>query len=130
MLHARAALRIWQVRRGLREAGFEASLARWLRPRQTANPMAPMRNHAADWARAVHRLGSRWPHSRCLDQSLALASLLRERGSSATLVIGADRQGGQVMAHAWVEVDGVALGESTDLHARFRILDRWPKETR
>lgn len=118
--HLRAALRLWRVRRDLARLGFDPALRRWL---------GPIREGAADpaeWARCVRRIGARWPGSKCLDQSVALASLLRERGIDAILLIGADRQGGQVMSHAWVEVAGYALAEPASL-GRFQVLKRWPE---
>jgi hypothetical protein len=49
----------------------------------------------------------------CLEQSLALTWLLRRRGVPAELRIGV--QARPFYAHAWVEVDGRALNEPTDL---------------
>lgn len=120
MRYLRTAVRLWRVRRDLAQLGFEPTMQRWL---------GPIREGHADpvwWARCVRRIGTRWPGSRCLDQSLALASLLREQGVDAILLIGADRQGGELMSHAWVEVAGAALAEPVSL-SRFQVLKRWPE---
>lgn len=49
----------------------------------------------------------------CLEQSLALAWLLRRRGVPAELRIGVQPR--PFYAHAWVEVDGRPLNEPGDL---------------
>jgi hypothetical protein len=121
-LHARVIWRLAHVRRALGRGGFQASAARWLGPVKTAHRIEPM-----PWLRAVRRIGARWPGSRCLDQSLALASLLRERGIDARLLIGAARGGEGIEAHAWVEIAGEPLGEPADLRQRFRVLESWPR---
>jgi hypothetical protein len=60
-------------------------------------------------AHAVTRVLDRLPaDSRCLTQSLVLAHLLSRRGIGGTVVIGV-RPGSSFGAHAWVELDGVAL---------------------
>lgn len=120
--HVCVALRLWRVRRDLTRLGFEPALRRWLGPTRGASRANP-----AVWARCVRRIGTRWPGSQCLDQSLALASLLRDQGVDAILLIGADRQGGQVMSHAWVEVAGAPLAEPASL-SRFQVLKRWPEQ--
>jgi hypothetical protein len=48
---------------------------------------------------------------RCLMRSLVLLGLLAKRGIAATLVIGVRTEGG-FLAHAWLELGGVALLES------------------
>lgn len=121
-LHARVAWRLWQVHRALEQGGFQPSAARWLGPVAPAIPAETL-----SWLRAVRRIGARWPGSKCLDQSLVLASLLRERGTDARLMIGAARGGAGIEAHAWVEIDGEPLGEPADLRERFRVLESWPR---
>lgn len=49
----------------------------------------------------------------CLEQSLALTWLLRRRGVPAELRVGVQPR--PFYAHAWVEVDGRALNEPSDL---------------
>jgi Transglutaminase-like superfamily len=45
----------------------------------------------------------------CLERSLALWSLLNRRGFPAELKLGARKQSEKFEAHAWVELNGVAL---------------------
>jgi hypothetical protein len=120
--HARVAWRLARVRQALDRSGFQASAGRWLGPVVPGTPVEAM-----PWLRAIRRIGARWPGSKCLDQSLVLASLLRERGIDARLLIGAARGGAGIEAHAWVEIDGEPLGEPADLRERFRVLESWPR---
>ena len=57
----------------------------------------------------------------CLPRALTLRWLLRRQGIDGTLVFGVQPAGDLLHAHAWVEVEGVALGES-DVAARFAPL--------
>lgn len=56
----------------------------------------------------------------CLERSLALWWLLRRRGVSAELRVGARKQDRNFEAHAWVEVAGAVLSETDDTHLGFR----------
>lgn len=47
----------------------------------------------------------------CLHQALPLCWFLRRRGSPAQLKIGVKPDLADFQAHAWVELDGVALGQ-------------------
>lgn len=50
---------------------------------------------------------------RCLVRSLAVQRMLRRRGiHSSELRIGVRMEGGALLAHAWVELDGVVIGDS------------------
>lgn len=61
-------------------------------------------------------------HFKCLDQSLVLGWLLRRQGIDARIVFGA-RKGDKLMeAHAWVEVDGVAISDDEGDHHSFSTL--------
>lgn len=48
----------------------------------------------------------------CLRQALVVWWWLRRRGLPAQLRIGADGSGGSFAAHAWVELEGVALTQN------------------
>jgi len=53
------------------------------------------------------------PRPTCLAKALVVSSLLRRRGMPAQLVIGVSKDSGQLQGHAWVELDGAAVGEGT-----------------
>lgn len=61
--------------------------------------------------------------SKCLDQSLVLRWLLRRQGIDARIVFGARKEDAQMEAHAWVEVDGVAIGDDDGVNHRFSPLE-------
>jgi hypothetical protein len=54
----------------------------------------------------------------CLEQSLVLCRVLRRRGMSADLRIGARKEANRFEAHAWVELHGTVLdgGDTEHLH--------------
>ena len=55
----------------------------------------------------------------CLDRSLLLWALLRQRNIPSCLLIGVRKDRADFEAHAWVEIDGVALNDSADVRERF-----------
>jgi hypothetical protein len=62
--------------------------------------------------------------ARCLGRSLVLWFLLRRRGTDAQLVIGADApRGGELPAHAWVEVAGEPVNDAPNVRERFGAFD-------
>jgi hypothetical protein len=58
----------------------------------------------------------------CLHRSLAAYALLRPRGEPVRLQIGVARDGGDLVAHAWLERDGVPLEEPTDPRERYAVV--------
>jgi hypothetical protein len=59
--------------------------------------------------------------STCLHRSLTLWWLLNRRGFDARLQFGTRRRNGAFEAHAWVEHDGIVVGEDPDEHDFVRI---------
>jgi hypothetical protein len=57
----------------------------------------------------------------CLPQSLTLRHLLAKRGIPAEIKVGVKKTAQGIHAHAWVEVDGMALGEE-GVEERFQPL--------
>jgi len=62
---------------------------------------------------------------RCLPRALCLCWLLGRRGFAAELRIGVAREGGELLAHAWVERDGRPVGEE-GVAERFAALGPTP----
>ena len=58
----------------------------------------------------------------CLEQSLVLWWLLHRQGIAAELRIGARKETNQFEAHAWVELEGVALNDG-NIHRHFVPLE-------
>ena len=60
----------------------------------------------------------------CLQQSLALWWLLRRQGIRSELYIGTRKEAGRLDAHAWIEIEGVVLNDSSDVRHRYEPFDR------
>jgi hypothetical protein len=60
--------------------------------------------------------------SLCLDRSMTLWALLRQRGIETQLCIGASKSGGSFAAHAWVEYNGTVLNDSRSIRERYVVL--------
>ncbi|MDF0667900.1 MAG: lasso peptide biosynthesis B2 protein [Nitrospira sp.] len=75
----------------------------------------------ADMAAAVsHR------NSRCLPRTLLLFWLLRARRQPVSICLGVSKNQTQLEGHAWVEQDGVLLGDTFSLVNRYALMFRWP----
>lgn len=103
------------LRLGLRMAGFERLQAMLTRPAQhhslppTSNPSDEI-ERAERLAGLVAIAGRRGPiPATCLPQALALYWLLGRRGQQPKIRFGVRRVADRVLAHAWVELHGVAL---------------------
>ena len=57
----------------------------------------------------------------CLRQSLLVFWLLRRRGLNAEIKLGVRKQDGTLDAHAWVELDGLALAQPDLAHHPFDV---------
>ena len=55
----------------------------------------------------------------CLAQSLVLLKLLKNQGIVAQLRIGVQKAADQIKAHAWVELQGVVLNDTNDIHSLY-----------
>lgn len=79
---------------------------------------------ARAYATAVERASNGLPFSTtCLERSVALRRALRKRSIPAELKIGVRRGDRSLEAHAWVEVSGVILNDSEDVHQRYSAFD-------
>jgi prolyl oligopeptidase len=58
----------------------------------------------------------------CLQRSFVTTYLLRTNGVAAHMVLGAQKL--PFKAHAWVEVDGRAINERSDVQATYAVWDR------
>ena len=71
---------------------------------------------AIDWATAFY-----WKPVHCLQRSVATVRLLRRHGWEGRLVIG--YQPVPFFCHAWVEVNGLPVGDSRAYKMRLRVLE-------
>ena len=60
--------------------------------------------------------------AKCLQQTLVLWCLLRRNHIESDIRFGARKAGGELQAHAWVEVSGIALNEDSDVCVHFSPL--------
>lgn len=60
----------------------------------------------------------------CLVRALTLDRMLKRRGIVCWMCIGVNKAGERVEAHAWVEVEGEAIGEAEDISLRFKVLQQ------
>lgn len=59
-------------------------------------------------------------HLNCLPKALALKKMLERRRFVPTLRIGARKEGGKLLGHAWIEIDDVPFNDAAD------VADRYP----
>lgn len=109
---------------GLRRA---ARIAWWAADRFPARPLAVAPEQLAErQAEVIAAVAERLPFKpRCLPRALVLASQLRRRRLAGDLCLGT-RIAGAFDAHAWVEMGGRPIHESSDLNAVYRCLWRLP----
>lgn len=129
LLFVRAVVLLSVIRASLRVRGFCAT-RRWLQSRvsSTTDPLVPepaaSEKDSAEVIRIVLAAARYSPiRSSCLERSLALWWLLARRGISSQLRIGARKDGGKFQAHAWVECNGVAVGEPAKTHLHYTAFD-------
>lgn len=80
---------------------------------------------AAIDARMVRAAGRYVPFkTTCLERSLVLCWLLARRHIPAQLRIGVRKQNSDFAAHAWVELDGVPLGEAEEPHQHYAAFEK------
>lgn len=115
----------------LKAVGFVRTMA-WIErtSKRRATKLAGTREHneARELEQIAAIAGSRGVvAATCLRQSLFVHWILRRRGFDSRLKLGVRRSGNAFDAHAWVELEGLALGDSSGAHVEFRELnDRIP----
>lgn len=75
-------------------------------------------------ALAIERAAEHGPvHTTCLERAIALDGLLRRHGVSAGRIrVGVRWQDGHFLAHAWVELGDMVLGDSPDRVGAFQSI--------
>ncbi len=121
-LLAEAWVRLFGVTAALRWVGYRR-LSRWVpavrQHRARAADLVTAQRYAS-WITVAAR---RQPfQSLCLAQSMTLHAWLRSEGVASELRIGVVKADAQLAAHAWVELDGVPVNDTTDSVAAFTPL--------
>jgi Transglutaminase-like superfamily len=75
----------------------------------------------ADAARRMTNAASRYGITRgnCLSKSIVLWHLLRCEGLDVILCVGGRKEATRFEAHAWIELDDIAVNDSQDVRERF-----------
>jgi hypothetical protein len=121
LLVCRAYLLLIRIDVGLARGGFPALYERvrfvrfGKRPARAESAEAVCR--AVDMASIWY-----WKQVPCLQRSAAATCLLRQRGISAELVIGA--QSLPFRAHAWVEVEGRVVNDKPYISELYAVVDK------
>ena len=80
---------------------------------------------AFETARMVRVASARGPYrGSCLQQSVTLWWLLQRQSIESKIRFGARKDGERLEAHAWVEVDGLALNDGRGSHNEFKPCER------
>jgi hypothetical protein len=114
---------------GLRLAGFRRwkSVLAWLVPsvNTAARKQTASQRESAELIARMEAAAARnvFFGTNCLEQSLVLWWLLRRRGISAELRIGARKEFERFEAHAWVELDSAVLNDRNAEHLHFIPFD-------
>jgi Transglutaminase-like superfamily len=107
----------------LRVRGFAATqrfLQKFITPKKSVLPVTAFRSCAALTSRMVLAAARNSPiPSTCLERSLSLWWLLARQGITTQFRIGVRKDGEKFTAHAWVERDGVAIGEPEAAHLHY-----------
>jgi len=109
---------------GLRLVGLQSFQA-WL-DRSPIARRAPLNQpEAAALGVAVNRAANHvFGTVTCLTRSLLLRWLLRRYGTASDLRIGVRFDDGELLAHAWVEQDGIPINDRPEVVARYAAFDR------
>src|SRR6266446_3253439 len=107
----------------LRVRGFAATqrfLQKFITPKKNVLPVTAVGSCAALTSRMILAAARNSPiPSTCLERSLCLWWLLARQGIATQFRIGVRKDSEQFAAHAWVECDGVALGEPQAPHLHY-----------
>ena len=59
--------------------------------------------------------------TKCFEQALAGKIMLRKRNISSTVYFGIDKENGQLIAHAWLQSEGLSITGGTQ-HNRYTVI--------
>jgi Transglutaminase-like superfamily len=106
----------------LRVRGFGATqrfLQKFILPAKNHSPVAAVELCGLTTRMVLAAVRNSPIPSTCLERSLSLWWLLARQGIATQFRIGVRKDGERFTAHAWVERDGVALGEPDETHLHY-----------
>ncbi len=117
------------VASGLRRAVLVALMPRLLRRHHVVDLLEMLDGDGSAGADARKVVdGLRRRPTTCLYRSLAGFASLRGAGEPVRFVVGVRVDGGEVVAHAWLERDGEPVGEPTDPRPSFAVAFAYPPD--
>ncbi|WP_279070503.1 lasso peptide biosynthesis B2 protein [Microbacterium lacticum] len=122
-----------RVERSLRARPLDQTAARFGlrlsfgRPDEVTDDLEFSREESVALDLALRTLAVGPFNSTCLRRALVIGDILRDR--SPLLRVGVAKTAGEVTAHAWVEIDGVALDPMADREYLMTHEPRGPVET-
>ncbi|WP_017306610.1 lasso peptide biosynthesis B2 protein [Spirulina subsalsa] len=84
-------------------------------------PIFPLEDGALPTTAEMVKVAARYTRTSCLPQALVLKALLRCQGVESLLRIGVRREGEQLEAHAWVEVQGQPLNQEAEVYQEYQV---------
>jgi hypothetical protein len=86
----------------------------------------PASGDPAAWANRIQGVSGRPYGGTCLDRSVFLWFLLRQRGLDGRIRIGVTLDGNQLEGHAWVELHDKVVNDAPDVAERFSVFEQDP----
>lgn len=114
------------TRLSLRLAGFRRTVAVLDRVPKSSRARPASADDAARWADRIRRNGGRPYGATCLDRSVFLWFLIRQRGLDPQIRIGVAFDGDRLDGHAWVELDGRVVNDDPNVADHFAVFDEDP----
>jgi hypothetical protein len=114
---------LFKIEIGLRRFGFHSVVQAAARPSLSSRLRTEPFEYAERYAHWLDVAGRVHPtRPRCLHRSLALHYWLRSADLPSVLRIGVRKEGHELKAHAWVELDGRPIAEPLDAILAFAPL--------
>lgn len=127
VLFLRAVVLLPLLTLSLRVRGFGATqrfLQKFTAAAKNGPPVAAVESLVVLTTRMVLAAGRNSPiPSTCLERSLSLWWMLARQGIATRFRIGVSKDDEKFAAHAWVELDGVAIGESDASHLHYAAFE-------
>jgi len=114
------------TRLSLRIAGFRRTIALLDHLPKPQKSIPATTDDAARWAEMIRRVGGRPYGATCLDRSVFLWFLMRQRGLDGRIRIGIAFDDDRLDGHAWVELDGVVVNDDPNVADHFAVFDEDP----
>ena len=120
------ALGVRATRFSVRSFGFRRTIAGMNRLPALLSDRRPDAAAVDRWARAIFQVGGSPYGASCLDRSVFLWFLMRQRGIDGRIRIGVAFSGDRIDGHAWVEHNGRVVNDAEDVADHFSVFEQDP----